>query len=371
METTQQHPAEAAGKKSGNRRFALVFIVLILIGGTYGIIKYLHAQHHEETDDAQVVSVISPVIPRISGYIREVRVKDNEQVRAGDTLVVLDNRDFKIKLAQAEAMLESAKSNVVAAGAGVAVAQANINTSEVNIGTVEAQIESAKIDLWRAEKDFERYANLIADHSITQQQYEQALATRQLAEKRLDILESQRQSAARQVDAVSRQKSVSSSQTQVANALISQREAEVDAARLTLSYTVITAAVDGQVGKVNLQPGQFLAAGQSLFHIVPATDKWVVANFKETQLTHMHVGQKVAIQVDAYPDTTLHGTITSFSPATGAVQSLLPPDNASGNFVKVVQRVPVRIDFDREPGNANFIEKIRTGMNVLVDVYLN
>src|SRR5690606_35359997 len=125
---------------------AIVFVLLALVGGTYGVVKYLHAQRHEETDDAQVVSTISPVIPRISGYIQEVRVTDNDIVHKGDTLVVLDNRDFLIELAQAEALLQSAKSNVAAAGAGAAVADSNISTSEVNIGTVEAQIESAKID---------------------------------------------------------------------------------------------------------------------------------------------------------------------------------------------------------------------------------
>src|SRR5690606_32149282 len=212
--------------------------------------------------------------------------------------------------------------------------------------------------------------NLIADHSITQQQYEQALAAKQVAEQHLAVLESQKQSAIQQVNAVSRQKSVSSGQASVAAAMIKQREAEVDAARLNLSYTVITAAIDGQIGKVNLQPGQFLSAGQALFSIVPTRDKWVVANFKETQLTKMQVGQKVSITVDAYPDSTLEGTVTSFSPATGAAQSLLPPDNASGNFVKVVQRVPVRIDFEAQ-GHLALIKSIRTGMNVLVDVELN
>ncbi|RQP12148.1 MAG: HlyD family secretion protein [Parapedobacter sp.] len=268
------------------------------------------------------------------------------------------------------ALLASAKSNVDVAGAGIAVAQANIDASETNINTADAQIESAKVDLWRAQKDFERYQNLIADHSITQQQYEQALAAKKVAEQRLAVLESQKQAAIRQVNTVSRQKSVSSSQASVAAATIRQREAEVDAARLDLSYTVITAAIDGQVGKVNLQAGQFLNAGQALFSIVPTHDKWVVANFKETQLTKMQVGQTVSIKVDAFPDSTLEGTITSFSPATGAAQSLLPPDNASGNFVKVVQRVPVRIDF-QEHDHLAFIEKMRTGMNVLVDVHLN
>lgn len=357
-------------KKSGNKGFAIVFGLLILIGGTYGVIKFLHAQRHEETDDAQIVSTISPVIPRVAGYIQEVYVQDNQLVHKGDTLIVLDNRDFQVKLAQAEALLASAESGVDVAGAGIAVAQANIDASQTSISTADAQIESAKVDLWRAQKDFERYQNLIADHSITQQQYEQALAAKQLAEQRLVVLESQKQAAIRQANTVSRQKSVSSSQASVAAATIKQREAEVEAATLNLSYTVITATIDGQIGKVNLQAGQFLNAGQALFSIVPTTDKWVVANFKETQLTKMHVGQKVSIKVDAFPDSTLEGTVSSFSPATGAAQSLLPPDNASGNFVKVVQRVPVRIDF-QEGDHPAFIEKMRTGMNVLVDVHLN
>ena len=370
METTQQS-AETVEKKPRNKRFAYVFIALILLAGIFGGIKLMHAQHHEETDDAQIVSTISPVIPRVSGYIQEVRIHDNQLVHQGDTLLILDNRDFKINLAQATALLESAKSNVEAAGAGVAVAQANISTTEVSVNTIDAQIESAKVDLWRAEKDFQRYANLIEDHSITQQQYEQALASKQQAEKRLEVLETQRHSATRQVAAVNQQKFVSSSQENAAHALIKQREAEVEAAKLNLSYTVITATIDGQVGKVNLQPGQFLSAGQALFHIVPTLDKWVVANFKETQLTRMAVGQKVEIQVDAYPDSVLSGTISSFSPATGAAQSLLPPDNATGNFVKVVQRVPVRINFDEGENNSAFIEKIRAGMNVQVDVHLD
>jgi len=369
METNNQNAATAPEKKSGNKGFAIVFILLIVIGTVYGVIKYLHAQKHEETDDAQIVSTISPVIPRVSGYIKEVRVKDNQIVHKGDTLIILDDRDFQIALDQAEAGLTSARSNVHVAGAGIAVAQANERASRVSVSTVEAQIEAAKVNLWRAEQDFDRYANLIKDHSITQQQYEQALATKQVAEKQLAVLESEKQSAARQAAAVGQQKSVSTGQASVAEAAIKQAEAQVETAKLNLSYTVVTAAIDGQVGKVNLQPGQYLGAGQSVFNIVPVSDKWVVANFKETQLTKMKVGQKVTVTVDAYPDTTLEGVVASFSPATGAAQSLLPPDNASGNFVKVVQRVPVRIDFSKGD-NPAFIEKIRAGMNVLVDVHL-
>ncbi|WP_134089421.1 HlyD family secretion protein [Olivibacter sp. XZL3] len=370
MESNNQTAAKEPEKKSGNKGFAIVFVLLVLVGGTYGVIKYLHSQKHEETDDAQIVSTISPVIPRVSGYIKEVRVSDNQLVHKGDTLVILDDRDYQIGLAQAEAALASAESNAHVAGAGIQVAQANISTSQVNVNTVEAQIESAKINLWRAENDFERYENLIKDHSITQQQYEEALADKQLAQRQLDILQTQKQSAARQAAAVGTQKSVSAGQASVAEATIKQREAEVEAAKLNVSYTIITAAIDGQIGKVNLQPGQFLSAGQSLFNIVPTTEKWVIANFKETQLTKMKAGQQVTIKVDAYPDSTLEGVVASFSPATGAAQSLLPPDNASGNFVKVVQRVPVRIDFN-EGQSPELIKNIRTGMNVLVDVHLN
>lgn len=370
METNSQNKDQAPEKKSGNKGFAIVFIVLILVGGTYGIIKYLHAQKHEETDDAQIVSTISPVIPRVPGYIKEVRVKDNQIVHEGDTLVVLDDRDYRVALDQAKAALSSAKSNANVAGAGIDVAQANISASQVNVNTVQAQIESAKVNLWRAEKDFERYENLIKDHSITQQQYEQALAAKQLAQRQLDVLETQKQSASRQAAAVGRQKSVSSSQASVADAAIKESEAGVETAELNLSYTVITASIDGQVGKVNLQPGQFLSAGQSLFNIVPVDDKWVIANFKETQLTKMKIGQKVTVKVDAYPDSALEGTIGSFSPATGAAQALLPPDNASGNFVKVVQRVPVKINFNDGQSPA-LLEKIRAGMNVVVDVHLD
>jgi len=368
MENNQAPAAEPA-KKGKSNRFLLIFGLLILVGGTYGVIKYMHAQKHEETDDAQVEANISPVIPRVSGYIAEVRVKDNQMVHKGDTLLILDDRDFKIKIAEAEAALASAQSNASVAGAGIPVANANIVTSEANVTTVDAQIEAAKVNMWRAQKDFERYENLIKDHTITQQQYEQALAAKQSAERQLEVLNAQKRSAARQSAAIATQKNISSGQVAVANAAIRQREAELEAARLNLSYTVVVAAVDGQISKVNLQPGQFLQAGQSLFNIIPDNSKWVVANFKETQLTKMKIGQKVIVKVDAFPDHEFEGRVVSYSPATGSKMSLLPPDNASGNFVKVVQRLPVKIEFTNTQDKN--LEKLRAGMNVLVDVHLD
>src|ERR1700749_4447914 len=176
MENNQSQPQAAeAAQKPKSKRFAIIFGVLILAGGTYGSIKYLHAQKHEETDDAQVESLISPVIPRVSGYIKEIRVKDNQMVKKGDTLIILDDRDFVIKLEEAEAAVASAQSNVSVAAAGIPVVSANVSSAESNIATVDAQIEAAKVNVWRTTQDYNRYANLIKDHTITQQQYEQVL----------------------------------------------------------------------------------------------------------------------------------------------------------------------------------------------------
>lgn len=355
-------------KKSSGRRFAIIFGVLILLGGTYGTIKYLHSLKHEETDDAQVESNISPVIPRVAGYISEIRVSDNQYVHKGDTLVVLDDRDFKLRLEQAEAGLGSAQDNAGVASAGIPVANANIATSNSNVNTINAQIEAAKVNVWRATQDFQRYDNLIKDHSITQQQYEQALAQKQTAERQLDILNAQKQNAIRQTNAVSTQKNVTAQQASAAQSTIKQHQSDVDMAKLDISYTVITAAEDGQVSKVNLQPGQFVQAGQALFNIVPENQKWVVANFKETQLTKMQLGQKVIIKVDAFPKQEFEAKVTSFSPATGSKFAVLPPDNASGNFVKVVQRLPVKIEFTNPADSA--LKKLRAGMNVDVDVHI-
>jgi len=368
METKDINTTDAPVKGKKNTRFIILFIVLVLVGGTYGIIKYLHSLKHEETDDAQIDANISPVIPRVSGYISEVRVQDNQHVKKGDTLVILDDRDYKIALDQAKAALAAAQSDAQIAHAGIPVTNANIVTSEANINTVDAQIEAAKVNVWRTQQDFARYENLIKDHTVTQQQYEQALAAKQTAERQLQVLEAQKTSASRQSSAVASQKAVTVGQVAASKANVERAQAAVEAAALNMSYTVITAAIDGQVSSVNLQPGQFLQAGQALFNIIPNQNKWVIANFKETQLTKMKLGQKVSIKVDAYPGKELEGKLTSFSPITGAKAALLPPDNSSGNFVKVVQRLPVKIEFTDTTGE--IYKKLRAGMNVLVDVHL-
>jgi len=370
METRTVETTEINQKaKKRNPVFLIILGVLIIAGAWFGISKYIHAQHHEETDDAQISADITPVIPRVSGYIREIKVNDNQQVKRGDTLLILDDRDFVIKLKEAEAALAAAQSNLEIAKAATTAAKANISTSAASIGTIDAQIDAAKVNVWRTSQDYERYANLVKDHSITQQQYEQALAAKQTAERQLQVLQEQKKQAANQTNAVTQQSNATAQQIGAANAAVQQRQVEVDAAKLNLSYTVVVAQQDGLVSKINVQPGQFVQAGQSLFSVVHSNSVWVTANFKETQLNKMRVGQKVVVTADAFGKHDFEARVASFSPATGSTFALLPPDNSTGNFVKTVQRLPVRIEFTNP--SDSLVQKLRPGMNVAVDVHLD
>ena len=369
--TTEKKVKHTAGKspKKKSRVFIIVLVLLVIFGAWFGLTKYVHAQHHEETDDAQVEANISPVIPRISGYVLDIRAKDNQRVRKGDTLLILDNRDLRLKVEQAEAALATAQSNLSSAKAATTASSSNIASTNAAVATANAQIETAKVNVWRATQDYNRYANLIKDHSVTQQQYEQALAAKQTAERQLQVLIDQRNQVAQQTNVVSSQTNATSQQIGIASSIIKQRQVDVEDAKLNLSYAIITAPTDGVVSKVNVQPGQFLQAGQALFSIVLNDEVWVVANFKETQFNKMRIGQKVIVHADAFPGHSFDAKLTSFSPATGARFALLPPDNASGNFVKVVQRLPVKIEFTNK--SDSLIKQIRPGMNVSVDVHLD
>ncbi len=359
----------AAEPKKRSKGFIIALILLVIGGAAFGITKYVHAQHHESTDDAQIAANISPVIPRVSGYVSEVRVGDNQKVSEGDTLIVMDNRDLKIQLEQAEAALVTARSNKSAAQATTSASSSGISTARAAVATIDAQIDQARINVRRTTQDYDRYANLIKDHSITQQQFEQAQAAKETAEKQLVILQQQRAQAATQINVTTSQSGATSKQINVADAIIKQREADVDNAKLSLSYAVVLAPADGLVSKVNVQPGQYLTAGQSLFSIVLKQNLWVIANFKETQLGKMRVGQTAAVNVNAFPGHDFTAKISSVSAATGASYALLPPDNASGNFVKVVQRIPVKIEFTNP--NDSMLQRLRAGMNVDVEINLD
>ena len=348
----------------------IIIALLILSALSYGIYKYVHSLSHETTDDAQIEKNMNPIIPRVMGYITKVNIKDNDYVKKGDTLFTIDNNDYIVKLEDAKAALIAAQGNFEVSKADVGSALASVSVSDANVQSAGGTIETAKIRLGRATNDFERYENLYKNHSITKQQYEQALAAKQEAESQLRILQQQQKASAFQKSVIIAKSNVSNKQTEVASANIKRAEAMLAAAKLNLSYTVVTAAIDGQVSKISIQPGQLVQPGQALFYIINNQEAWVIANFKETQLDKMKMGQKVTVKVDAYPDTDFQGELTSFSPATGSKFSLLPPDNATGNFVKTIQRLPVKISLNTS-NDPEKIKLLRPGMNVNVDVHLN
>jgi membrane fusion protein (multidrug efflux system) len=355
-------------KKKKNKTFAIVLGGLVIAAAAFGITKYIHGQHHEETDNAQVEADINPIIPKVSGYVTRLSVEDNQIVKEGDTLVVLDDRDLALKVIQAEAALENAKASLATSQASYTTSQENVLTSRSNTEAADASIEIAQVRARRAEQDFKRYQELIKTNSVTQQQYEQAEAEKDAALKQLDVARRQREALSRETSARKAQSTVSDRNIALAQTVVKEREADLQVARLQLSYSYILAPANGVISRKSVQPGQYVQAGQSLFALVTEKQKWVVANFKETQLDKMKAGQVVEIKVDAFPGDVFSGKVESLSPATGAKFSLLPADNASGNFVKVVQRVPVKIVLTEKAEKAALL---RAGMNVIVDVHLD
>lgn len=339
-------------KKRRNIVFPIILGLVLVGAAIFGIKEYIYYSAHEVTDDAQVDADISPVVARVGGYVKEIRFVDNQFVHAGDTLVVLDDRDYQVRLQQAIAALTSTKQTVD-------VSQVQVNEAKSSIATAQANVEQAKVAVWKANEDFARYENLYNDHAITKAQFDDAKAAKESAEAALQVAQTQVPTQTRRVDVNERQVGATASN-------LATRQADVDYARLQLSYTVITAPASGIVSKRNIQLGQLVQAGQTLFSIVNANGIYVTANFKETQMEPLRVNQKVDISVDAFPDSTFHGEIESFSGATGAKFSLLPPDNATGNFVKVVQRVPVRIKIDAD---SSLVRLLRPGMSVDVVVH--
>lgn len=340
-------------KKSPAKKIMPIILILVLVGGAvFGIKEYIYYQHYDTTDDAQVDGDISPVVARVGGYVKEIRFKDNQFVHQGDTLVVLDDRDYKIKLEQAKAALSAAE-------AQIGVSRSHVGSTQANVPPAQANVEAAGAKLWKINQDYARYENLLEGHAITQSQFDAIKAEKEAAEAELAA-------AKKQVAATQSQVSASKQQVAATRSGIASYEAAIDFAKLQLSYTVITAPVSGIVSKRNIQIGQLVQSGQNMFAVVDNNRIYVTANFKETQLAEMKPGQPVEIDVDAYPKQPFSGTVESFSGATGAKFSLLPPDNATGNFVKVVQRMPVRISFDSL--SEQWQKKLRPGLSVFVKV---
>lgn len=333
----------------------IVVACLLLAGIVWLVCKYYNPEY-ESTDDAQVEQYMSPINVKVPGYIREIRFTEHQHVKKGDTLVVIDDREFIIALHQAEASLMDARS-------GRKVAEGSLNTASTSATVYDSSIREAELRAEKLGRDYERYTNLLAKKATTPIIVEQYKTEYDMAKAKVAALKQQREAAKSTVSEVGQRR-------ENASAAILRAEAAVDMAKLNLSYTVITAPVDGYVGRRNIEEGQLVSPGQTLTTLIPDTRKWIVANFKETQMASIHKGQTVDITIDAMPDKHFVGTVTAISSATGSKFSLLPTDNSAGNFVKIQQRIPVRIDFSHDMGLEDN-QRLAAGMMGEVKVRIN
>jgi membrane fusion protein, multidrug efflux system len=334
---------------------------------------------NEETDNAQIETDISPVIPKANGTVSEVLVSDNQVVKEGELLVKLDDAMCRIAVQQAEVAVAIAKESVALAKSNKGTVTTSVNSVsansravEANLASAKAGVEAAKVRVNVTSKNYERFRILLEQKSATQQQFEGIQAEKEASEAQLRIAEGQVQALLKQIEAANSQiattqSGVNTTQNSIslAELAIKQAENNLEMAKLQLSYCEIKAPANGVISKKNVQKGQVVSIGQPLMAITNNDKIWVVANFKETQIAKMKIGQEADIEVDAYKDQVFKGKIESFSQATGAKFSLLPPDNATGNFVKVTQRIPVKIVLT-EAKNANF--PLRAGMSVAVKI---
>ncbi len=328
----------------------IITLAVIIAAGIWVASKFIHFGNVEFTDNAQVQRQIVPVNSRVQGYIKEIRFKEYEPVKKGDTLVIIDDADMRLRLAQANADYQNALAGRTVADRSVGVASANVAVSEASIAEAKVLMENSAVDL-------ERYRKLLDKDAVTRQQYDGAETDYKAKKARYEMLARQR-SATSSVVAETRQRIAQN------DAGIELAKALLETAELNLSYTVITAPCDGYASRKEIQIGQLVQPGQTLLDIVDGSEVWITANYKETQLEHIHPGSEVEIKVDAIPDKTLTGKVVSLSTATGAALSLLPQDNSAGNFVKVRQRIPVRIELTDDADH----NLLRAGMNVECEV---
>ena len=337
-------------KKTIRLVYNLIIIALVLTGLFIVVDRFVHFGRIEFTDNARIEQHITPVNTRIAGFIREVRFEEYQHVRRGDTLVIIEDAEFRLAVAQARAGLANAQ-------AGHSVAGAGITTTTSTISATAAAIDEARVQMENAGREDERFAALLRSEAVTQQQYD-AVHTAYLA------AQARYEAAVKQREALVSVKAEHGHRLAQAEAGIETAEAALHLARLNLSYTVIVATADGVIGHKDIHEGQYVNAGQTMCAIVDEAERWVVANYRETQIAHIAVGAKVEMKVDAVPGVMFEGEVERISDATGAAYSIIPQDNATGNFVKVEQRIPVRIRL--LPNEA--MDRLRAGMNVECEV---
>ncbi|RJS94056.1 HlyD family secretion protein [Salinisphaera sp. Q1T1-3] len=338
-DTDTASTATPAPKKNKGRRVAMIAVLLVAICGLIWLAWWFLHRHLVSTDDAYVQSDIAQMAPRVTGTVARVFVRDNEHVQKGDVLFTLDPADFQTDLAKAEASLESAQASYNASQQDLSVTR---QTSGADIDNATAALQSAQAEARRAAADAKRYKALYAKHEVSQQQLDQQTTQAEQAEAEVRQARAQLAQAKASPDRIK----LKQSQASKADADIARAKAEVRQARLNLSYTEVRAPHSGKIAQKSIVAGSHVNAGQAAMAVVE-DDPWVVANYKETQLDHVRPGQPVAIEIDAYPGQHFDGRVESIQAGTGVTFSLLPPQNATGNFVKIVQRVPVKIVFTK------------------------
>lgn len=324
-----------------------VIVCLLAAGLIYVCSRFFHLGV-EYTDNAQVKQHITPVNTRVQGFIQRICFDEYKPVRKGDTLVIIEDTEFRLRLAQAEADLANALAGQEATTAGIATTQNNLSVNDAGIAEVRVQLENAR-------RELERYKKLLAEDAVTRQQYDNIATAYEATKARYEQV-------SRVKHSTSLTKNEQTHRLGQNEAAVRLAQAAVELARLNLSYTVITATCDGVTGRKDIHEGQLVQPGQTMVDIVDGTDLWVIANYRETQLPNIHEGDRLTLTADAVPGITYTGTVESISDATGAAFSLIPQDNATGNFVKVEQRVPVRISL---AGNdPERLKLLRAGFNV-------
>ena len=336
--------------KNKKRAIPNFFIALVLVGDISWVCgKFIHLGNVEFTDNAQVKQHLTPVNTRVQGFIKKIYFEEYQPVKKGDTLVVIEDTEYRLKLAQAEADYKNAI-------AGKSAMHTTINTTQNNIFVTDAVIEEQRVRLKNAETDYKRYQELMKEEAVTPQQFDRVRTEYAATKAKYEQLLRQKQSSMLVKQEQTQRLEQNESEIKLAKAAL-------ELAKLNLSYTVICATTDGVTGRKDIHEGELVQAGQALVTLVDGTEKWVIANYKETQTTDMKRGQLVDMKVDAIPDIVYKGRIVSISDATGSFYSLIPQDNSAGNFVKVEQRIPVRIEFTDENTEEN-LQRLRAGMNV-------
>jgi membrane fusion protein, multidrug efflux system len=331
-------------------------IILLCVLGTaayFGYKKYQYATTHEDTDNAQVETYFVPVLPRMAGYVKTVNVKDYDVVKKDEVLAEIDTDEAQLVLAELNA-------DYIQSQTDVETAKANINNLNVMVQSATANLKANYLRREKAKKDAERDANLLADNAITRKQADDSKAN-------AEILAAQYEAGQEDITTAKSRLPIFQAALHKAEAVLGVKKVKIEQQKLRLNYSKVYAPTSGRIGKKNVEPGQFIQAGQPLMTVVQDATFWVVANFKETQVKNLKIGDETELKLDAYPDRVLKGKIISISEATGAKTSLLPADNSSGNFVKVTQRVPVKIEIlDLEKNK----EILRAGLSLGVSILI-